>query len=173
MLPGSTVVCSNSLQFMLSFPRVRAERKSRKQAPHLGIYLFVPSLGQSLRRWPKNWFFFPAWNSHSMYLRGWPAGLSDCRTAQGGKRLTHQALVVWQHDDDLCVVIPDHSPEIFSCVWQRMLGYDELVTPVVALLQQNKPQLLTAFNSFRALILSLGTHNDPISFYSTIFSHRL
>lgn len=53
--------------------------------------------------------------------------------------MTHQALVVRQHDDDLRIVIPDHSPEIFSRVWQRMLGYDELVTPVVALLQQNKP----------------------------------
>lgn len=51
---------------------------------------------------------------------------------------THQALVVRQHDNDLRIVIPDHSPEIFSRMWQWMLGYDELVTPVVALLQQNK-----------------------------------
>jgi len=50
-----------------------------------------------------------------------------------------------------------------------MLGYDELVTPVVALFQQNKPQLLIAFNTSEALILSLRTHDDPISFYSTIF----
>lgn len=88
---------------------------------------------------------------------------------QGRRCFTHQALVVWQHDDDLCIVIPDHSPEIFSCMWQRMLGYDELVTPVVALFQQNKPQLLIAFNTSEALILFLRTHDDPISFYSTIF----
>lgn len=67
------------------------------------------------------------------------AGLSDGGTAQGGTPLTHQALVVRQHDDDLCIVIPDHSPEVFSRMRQWMLGYDELITPVVALLQQNKP----------------------------------
>lgn len=46
---------------------------------------------------------------------------------------THQALVVWQHDDDLCVVIPDHPPEIFRRVRQRVLGYNEFIASVVAL----------------------------------------
>lgn len=47
---------------------------------------------------------------------------------------THQALVVWQHDNDLSVVVPDHPPEVFSGVRQRMLGNDELITPVETLM---------------------------------------
>lgn len=47
--------------------------------------------------------------------------------------LPYQALVVWQHDNDLCIMIPNHSPEIFRSVWQRMLGYDELVASIIPL----------------------------------------
>ena len=47
--------------------------------------------------------------------------------------VTHQSLVVRQHDNDLGVVVPDHPPEVLGRVRQRMLGNDELVAPVVAL----------------------------------------
>lgn len=47
--------------------------------------------------------------------------------------LTYQALVVWQHDDDLRVVIPNHPPEILGGVRQRVLGYNKLIAPVIAL----------------------------------------
>lgn len=46
---------------------------------------------------------------------------------------THQPLVVRQHDDNLSVMVPDHPPEVSGGVRQRMLGDDELITPVVAL----------------------------------------
>lgn len=46
---------------------------------------------------------------------------------------THQPLVVGKHDDDLRVMVPDHPPEVFSGVGQRMLGNDELVAAVVTL----------------------------------------
>lgn len=46
---------------------------------------------------------------------------------------THQALVVRQHDNDLRIVIPNHPPEIFRSVWQRMLGDNEFIAPVIAL----------------------------------------
>lgn len=46
---------------------------------------------------------------------------------------THQALVVWQHDNDLCIMIPNHSPEIFRSMWQRVLGYNKFIAPVIAL----------------------------------------
>lgn len=46
---------------------------------------------------------------------------------------THQALVVGQHDDDLGIMVPDHSPEVGGGVGQRMLGNDELITPEVTL----------------------------------------
>lgn len=48
-------------------------------------------------------------------------------------RGTYQALVVWQHDDDLSVVVPNHPPKVCGGVWQRMLGNDKLVTPEVTL----------------------------------------
>lgn len=48
-------------------------------------------------------------------------------------RLTHQALVVRQHDDDLRVVIPNHPPEVLGGVRQRVLGYNKLIAPVIAL----------------------------------------
>lgn len=52
----------------------------------------------------------------------------------GGRRVpTHQALVVWQHDNDLRVVVPDHPPEIFRRVRQGVLGDDEFIASVVAL----------------------------------------
>lgn len=38
-----------------------------------------------------------------------------------------------QHDNDLCIMVPDHSPEIFCGVGQRMLGNDEFITTVVTL----------------------------------------
>ena len=44
-----------------------------------------------------------------------------------------QALVVRQHDDDLRVVIPNHPPEVLGGVWQRVLGYNKLIAPVIAL----------------------------------------
>lgn len=47
--------------------------------------------------------------------------------------LTYQALVVRQHDDDLCIVIPNHPPEILGGVRQRVLGYNKLIAPVIAL----------------------------------------
>lgn len=46
---------------------------------------------------------------------------------------TYQALVVWQHDNDLCIMIPNHSPEIFRSMWQRMLCYNKFIAPIIAL----------------------------------------
>lgn len=46
---------------------------------------------------------------------------------------SYQALVGRQHNNNLCVVVPDHSPEVFCGVGQRMLGNDELITPIVTL----------------------------------------
>lgn len=46
---------------------------------------------------------------------------------------THEAEVVWQHHNNLSIMIPDHPPEVCGCVGQRMLGNDELVAPVIAL----------------------------------------
>lgn len=46
---------------------------------------------------------------------------------------THKAEVVWQHHNNLSIMIPDHPPEVCGCVGQRMLGNDELVAPVIAL----------------------------------------
>jgi hypothetical protein len=46
---------------------------------------------------------------------------------------THQTVVVSEHDNDLGVVVPDHSPEVCGGVGQRMLGNDELITPIVTL----------------------------------------
>lgn len=45
----------------------------------------------------------------------------------------YQALVVWQHDNDLCIMIPNHSPEIFRSMWQRVLGYNKFIAPIIAL----------------------------------------
>lgn len=41
-----------------------------------------------------------------------------------------------QHHYNLCVVVPDHSPEVFRGVGQRMLGNNEFVTLVVTLERQ-------------------------------------
>lgn len=62
------------------------------------------------------------------------------RTQERQKNCPHQSLVVGQHDDNLCIVIPDHPPKVFSCVRQGMLGNDELITPVVSLCYQCKTQ---------------------------------
>lgn len=62
-------------------------------------------------------------------LRLWPHGLVNTQQLYS----THQALVVWQHDNDLCVMIPNHPPEIFRSVWQRVLGYNEFIASVIAL----------------------------------------
>jgi len=45
----------------------------------------------------------------------------------------YQTLVVRQHDNDLSIVVPNHPPEVCGSVGQRMLGHDELITPVIAL----------------------------------------
>lgn len=50
---------------------------------------------------------------------------------------TYKTLVVRQHDNNLSVVVPNHPPEVCSGVGQRMLGNDELITPVVALVRQS------------------------------------
>lgn len=42
-------------------------------------------------------------------------------------------MVGGQHNYNLCVVVPDHSPEVFCGVGQRMLGNDEFITLVVTL----------------------------------------
>lgn len=49
------------------------------------------------------------------------------------KNIPYQALVVWQHNNNLSVMVPNHPPEICGGVGQRMLGNDELITPVVSL----------------------------------------
>lgn len=59
--------------------------------------------------------------------------------------LPYQALVVWQHDNDLCIMIPNHSPEIFRSVWQRMLGYDELVASIIPLQLEREEQLVAMY----------------------------
>lgn len=60
----------------------------------------------------------------------------------------YQALVVWQHDNDLCVMIPNHSPEIFRSMWQRVLGYNKFIAPIIALqLGRWKNQQLETFYS--------------------------
>lgn len=47
--------------------------------------------------------------------------------------VSYQFMVGRQHNNNLCIVVPDHSPEVFCGVGQRMLGYDELITPIVTL----------------------------------------
>lgn len=47
--------------------------------------------------------------------------------------ITYQAVVVGQHDNNLSVMVPNHSPEVCGGMRQRMLGNDELIAPVVAL----------------------------------------
>lgn len=47
--------------------------------------------------------------------------------------MLYQSVGGRQHDDSLGVMVPDHSPEVFSGVGQRMLGNDELLTVVVTL----------------------------------------
>ena len=47
--------------------------------------------------------------------------------------LTHQALVVRQHDNDLCIVVPNHPPEILDGVEKRMLGDDEFIALIITL----------------------------------------
>lgn len=49
---------------------------------------------------------------------------------------TYQTLVVRQHDNNLSVVVPNHSPKVCGGVWQRMLGNDKLITPEVTLREQ-------------------------------------
>lgn len=57
-------------------------------------------------------------------------------------------MVVSKHDDDLGVVVPDHSPEVCGGVGQRMLGNDELITPVVTLRGQRlKVNMLAVMHS--------------------------
>lgn len=46
-----------------------------------------------------------------------------------------------QHSNNLCIVVPDHSPEVFCGVGQRMLGNDELITPVVTLLKKQQQRI--------------------------------
>lgn len=47
--------------------------------------------------------------------------------------VSYQSMVGGQHNYNLCVVVPDHSPEVFCGVGQRMLGNDEFITLVVTL----------------------------------------
>ncbi len=49
------------------------------------------------------------------------------------KKVTYKALVVRQHDNNLSIMVPNHSPEVCGGVGQRMLGNDELITPEVTL----------------------------------------
>lgn len=48
-------------------------------------------------------------------------------------KVTYQTLVVRQHNNNLSVMVPNHPPEVCGGVGQRMLGNDELITPVVTL----------------------------------------
>lgn len=80
-----------------------------------------------------------------------PAVRSDARVAYLALCSTYQALVVWQHDNDLRIVIPDHSPEVLSCVGQRVLGDDELVAPVVTLTQQRQKHVVIEPNTPKAI----------------------
>lgn len=47
--------------------------------------------------------------------------------------VSYQSMVGRQHNNNLCIVVPDHSPEVFCCVGKRMLGNDEFITLVVTL----------------------------------------
>lgn len=49
------------------------------------------------------------------------------------ERVTHQAQCIRHGNYDLCVVIPDHPPEVLYGVWQRILGSDELAALMVPL----------------------------------------
>ena len=44
-------------------------------------------------------------------------------------------MVVWKHDNDLSIVVPDHPPEVPDCAGQRVLGNDEFTALTVTLKQ--------------------------------------
>lgn len=52
--------------------------------------------------------------------------------------VSYQSMVGRQHNYNLCIVVPDHSPEVFCCVGKRMLGNDEFITLVVTLKKKRK-----------------------------------
>ena len=40
---------------------------------------------------------------------------------------------VRHHDDDVDILLPDHSPEVYGCVWQRALGCYVLILVIITL----------------------------------------
>lgn len=56
-------------------------------------------------------------------------------------------------------MVPDHPPEIFSGVRQGMLGNDELIAPVVALVVVRK-RIINKSSNQLFLVFSIQQHID-------------
>ena len=61
------------------------------------------------------------------------------------KCVLYLTVCVWQADNSVCVVFPDHSPEVCHGAAQRSLAHDELLTVVMSLWKQQQ-YLTTSVN---------------------------
>jgi hypothetical protein len=55
---------------------------------------------------------------------------------KGTKKMTYHVLTIWNHNHQLGIMIPYHSPEVLDGVQQGMLGDDEFIALVIALQKQ-------------------------------------